>query len=197
MHYHDLVHQLFGWPAYLLFNASVQELKGTQRITAPHFVAITIACLSIAGQFFRNRNVIVPWGIPWLWANHWIGAITFLRNTDASLLHYDDKSWAFARRAANTIHPSLGFIDRHLFHSLIGTDVCHHPFSTITFYHAAEASAHIRMVMVKHYKADFKTNFRAAFWKNRLTCSFVQKTEGKGELRSTCPVAAQIVSTFA
>jgi omega-6 fatty acid desaturase / acyl-lipid omega-6 desaturase (Delta-12 desaturase) len=36
-------------------------------------VAIMIAGLVVAGQIFGSWNVIVLWGVPWLWVNNWIG----------------------------------------------------------------------------------------------------------------------------
>ena len=92
--------------------------------------------------------------------------------------HYDNKTWTFARGATATIDRDLGFIDTHLFHDIIGTHVCHHLISTIPFYHAGEASTYIKQVMGKHYKADVKTGFWTAFWKNQRTCKFVEETEG-------------------
>jgi omega-6 fatty acid desaturase (delta-12 desaturase) len=50
--------------------------------------------------------------------------------------------------------------------------------STIPFYHAGEASVHIKRVMGQHYKADVKTPFWTAFWKNQRTCKFVEETAG-------------------
>ena len=93
--------------------------------------------------------------------------------------HYNNKTWTFARGATATIDRDLGFIDTHLFHDIIGTHVCHHLVSTIPFYHAGEASIHIRRVMGQHYKADVTTPFWSAFWKNQRTCKFVEESEGK------------------
>jgi omega-6 fatty acid desaturase (delta-12 desaturase) len=93
--------------------------------------------------------------------------------------HYNNKTWTFARGATATIDRDLGFIDTHLFHDIIGTHVCHHLVSTIPFYHAGEASIHIKKVMGQHYKADTKTNFGTAFWKNQRTCKFVEETTGQ------------------
>ncbi len=92
--------------------------------------------------------------------------------------HYNNSTWTFARGATATIDRDLGFIDTHLFHDIIGTHVCHHLVSTIPFYHAGEASIYIRKVMGKHYRADTKTGFWAAFWKSQRTCKFVEETEG-------------------
>lgn len=105
-------------------------------------------------------------------------AITFLQHTDASMPHYDNNTWNFARGATATIDRDLGFIDTHLFHDIIGTHVCHHLVSTIPFYHAGEASQHIKKVMGQHYKADVKTPFWTAFWKNQRSCKFVEESEG-------------------
>jgi omega-6 fatty acid desaturase (delta-12 desaturase) len=105
-------------------------------------------------------------------------AITFLQHTDASMPHYDNKTWTFARGATATIDRDLGFIDTHLFHDIIGTHVCHHLVSTIPFYHAGEASVHIKRVMGQHYKADVTTGFWTAFWRNQRTCKFVEETAG-------------------
>lgn len=105
-------------------------------------------------------------------------AITFLQHTDASLPHYNNKTWTFARGATATIDRDLGFIDTHLFHDIIGTHVCHHLISTIPFYHAGEASKHIKKVMGKHYRADTETPFMTAFWRNQRTCKFVEESKG-------------------
>lgn len=92
--------------------------------------------------------------------------------------HYNNKTWTFARGATATIDRDLGFIDTHLFHDIIGTHVCHHLVSTIPFYKAGEASKHIKKVMGQHYKADTKTPFWVAFWRNLRSCQFVEESEG-------------------
>lgn len=200
--WHCIIHQLLGWPGYLLFNLTGQDYGGAKGLKISHFyfgedsvfykkselglillsdfgVAAMIAGLVVAGQAFGSWNVIVLWGVPWLWVNNWIVAITFLQHTDASMPHYNNSTWTFARGATATIDRDLGFIDTHLFHDIIGTHVCHHLVSTIPFYHAGEASIHIKKVMGEHYKADTKTGFWTAFWRNQRTCKFVEETEGR------------------
>jgi omega-6 fatty acid desaturase (delta-12 desaturase) len=94
--WHDIVHQLFGWPGYLLCNLTGQKYQGQKGLKIMHFyfgedsvffkkselplimlsdlgVAIMIAGLVVAGQIFGSWNVIVLWGVPWLWVNNWIG----------------------------------------------------------------------------------------------------------------------------
>jgi omega-6 fatty acid desaturase (delta-12 desaturase) len=90
------IHQFFGWPGYLLFNLTGQDYDGAKGLRITHFyfgedsvfykkrelplialsdlgVAVMIAALVWAGQVFGSLNVIVLWGIPWLWVNNWIG----------------------------------------------------------------------------------------------------------------------------
>ena len=94
--WHDVVHQLFGWPGYLLFNLTGQRYNGAKGPRISHFyfgedsvfykknelplimlsdigVAVMIAALVVAGQIFGSWNIIVLWGVPWLWVNNWIG----------------------------------------------------------------------------------------------------------------------------
>jgi omega-6 fatty acid desaturase (delta-12 desaturase) len=53
--------------------------------------------------------------------------------------------------------------------------------STIPFYHAGEASIAIRKVMGNTYRADTKTPFMTAFWRNQKACKFVEESvEGSG-----------------
>jgi len=197
-----IIHQVLGWPGYLLMNLTGQEYGGASGMKLSHFyfgedsvfykknelglialsdvgVAVMIGALIWAGQVFGSWEVIVLWGVPWLWVNNWIVAITFLQHTDASMPHYSNKTWTFARGATATIDRDLGFIDTHLFHDIIGTHVCHHLVSTIPFYRAGEASVHIRKVMGEHYKADVKTPFWTAFWRNQRTCKFVEESKGQ------------------
>jgi omega-6 fatty acid desaturase (delta-12 desaturase) len=93
---HDLVHQLFGWPGYLLFNLTGQKYNGARGPKISHFwfgedsvffkkgelplillsdlgVMTMLVGLVIAGQVFGSWNVIILWGVPWLWVNNWIG----------------------------------------------------------------------------------------------------------------------------
>lgn len=96
-----IVHQLLGWPGYLLFNLTGQEYGGAKGMKISHFyfgedsvfykkaelgyiilsdigVATMIAGLVVAGQMFGSWNVIVLWGVPWLWVNNWIGKFEFI-----------------------------------------------------------------------------------------------------------------------
>jgi omega-6 fatty acid desaturase / acyl-lipid omega-6 desaturase (Delta-12 desaturase) len=91
-----VLHQLLGWPGYLLMNLTGQDYDGAKGLRITHFyfgedsvfykknelhlillsdvgVATMIAALVWAGQVFGSWTVIVLWGVPWLWVNNWIG----------------------------------------------------------------------------------------------------------------------------
>ena len=108
--WNGFIHQLFGWPGYLLFNLTGQEYGGAKGMKITHFyfgedsvffkphelklillsdvgVATMIGALIWAGQVFGSWNVIVLWGIPWLWVNNWIGkSITVKKHEEAKQL---------------------------------------------------------------------------------------------------------------
>jgi omega-6 fatty acid desaturase (delta-12 desaturase) len=192
-----LVHQLLGWPGYLLLHLTGQDVGTGDNDWAwwrkSHFwfaadstifkgrelfdvalsdagVAAVILALVAWGQKVGSWNVVIYYVVPWLWVNNWIVAITFLQHTDSKLPHYSHKSWTFARGATATIDRDLGFIDTHFFHDIIGTHVCHHLVSSIPFYHAGEASEAIKKVMGQSYmKADDTTGGVWGFWREFWT----------------------------
>jgi omega-6 fatty acid desaturase (delta-12 desaturase) len=107
--WHDVVHQLFGWPGYLLFNLTGQKYNGAKGWKITHFyfgedsvffkkselplimlsdlgVGVMIAALVAAGQVFGSWKVIVLWGVPWLWVNNWIGKSYPLPSIPTSIL---------------------------------------------------------------------------------------------------------------
>ncbi|KAI0600320.1 fatty acid desaturase [Biscogniauxia sp. FL1348] len=148
-------------------------------------LAITIGVLTILGNTFGWKNMLVWYFLPYLWVNHWLVAITFLQHTDPSLPHYTPASWTYVRGAAATIDREFGFIGRQLLHGIIETHVLHHYISTIPFYHADEATEAIKKVMGRHYRSDTKggsVGFLRAMWRSARMCQWVEPSEGaKGE----------------
>ncbi|ODM16802.1 hypothetical protein SI65_07767 [Aspergillus cristatus] len=148
-------------------------------------LAITGSVLYYIGTTYGWLNLLVWYGIPYLWVNHWLVAITYLQHTDPSLPHYQPEVWNFARGAAATIDRDFGFVGRHILHGIIETHVLHHYVSTIPFYHADEASEAIKKVMGNHYRTEAHTGwtgFFKALWTSPRTCQWVEPTEGaKGE----------------
>ncbi|CAL5870683.1 uncharacterized protein PFLUO_LOCUS4923 [Penicillium psychrofluorescens] len=142
---------------------------------------ITGSALYYIGSTYGWLNLAVWYGIPYLWVNHWLVAITYLQHTDPTLPHYQPEVWNFARGAAATIDRDFGFVGRHIFHGIIETHVLHHYVSNIPFYNADEASDAIKGVMGSHYRTEAQsgwTGFFKALWTSARTCQFVEPTAG-------------------
>lgn len=144
-------------------------------------ILITASVLVVLGNKFGWANLAVWYGLPYLWVNHWLVAITFLQHTDPTLPHYTAEEWNYVRGAAATIDREFGFIGRHLLHGIIETHVLHHYVSTIPFYNADEASEAIKPVMGKHYRSDTAEGpigFIKAMYKCARMCQWVEPSEG-------------------
>ncbi|KAK3321938.1 delta-12 acyl-CoA desaturase [Apodospora peruviana] len=144
-------------------------------------LGIAATALFFLGQKFGWGNMAVWYGLPYLWVNHWLVAITFLQHTDPSLPHYTADEWNFVRGCAATIDREFGFIGRHLLHGIIETHVLHHYVSTIPFYNADEATEAIKPVMGRHYRSDTSEGpigFIKAMWKSARWCQWVEPSEG-------------------
>ncbi|KAL7917360.1 fatty acid desaturase domain-containing protein [Trichoderma austrokoningii] len=125
-------------------------------------------------------NMLIWYGVPYLWMNHWIVAIVYLHHTDPALPHYDEVVWTYVRGAAATMDRDLGFIGHHIFHGITSTHVLHHHFSAIPFYHADEATAAIIPVMGPHYRSigGGMLGFMASLWHSARWCQWVEPCEG-------------------
>ncbi|KAF2454487.1 delta(12) fatty acid desaturase [Lineolata rhizophorae] len=181
----------FGGVNHFLPSSPLYERKDEKLILLSDLgLAIMGAVLVAVGRTHGWLNLFVWYGIPYLWVNHWLVAITYLQHTDPSLPHYDGTTWTFTRGAAATIDREFGFIGRTLFHGIIETHVLHHYVSTIPFYHADEATEAIRPVMGRHYRADTDggaLGFLRSLWRSARMCQWVEPSstaagEGKGVL---------------
>ncbi|KAI5776433.1 fatty acid desaturase-domain-containing protein [Geopyxis carbonaria] len=143
-------------------------------------IGLTLFALYSAAQQWGAANVAIWYGIPYLWVNHWLVAITFLQHTDPSLPHYHPETWNYCRGAAATIDRELGFIGRTLMHGIVETHVAHHFVSSIPFYHGDEATEAVKKVMGKHYRSDTRggaLGFIKAIWTSSRWCQWVEPTE--------------------
>ncbi|KAF1980048.1 hypothetical protein BU23DRAFT_445225 [Bimuria novae-zelandiae CBS 107.79] len=205
-----LVHQVLGWPAYVVLNAGAgynSLVKGDRRATAKYrqshfdpaaniftgaegpFVAlsnvgllITLGALYAVSRSLGVWNTVLLYGLPYLWMNHWIVAITYLHHTHENAPHYDANTWTFVQGAMSTVDRDFGFIGKHVFHGIIEYHVVHHLFPRIPFYHAEEATAAIRELLGKRY-IEQRTNFLQDLWTAFKSYKYVEQGEGrKGEL---------------
>ncbi|KAK2623655.1 hypothetical protein QTJ16_006836 [Diplocarpon rosae] len=197
---HLFFHQLVAFPMYLTINNfALERMAVYPWWTRSHFylgadgpnfrardrwdILISDVCIAIAAlglwnlaQYFGKWNMMLFYGFPYLWTNHWILTITFLQHTDFSIPYYPSATWTFVRGAASAVDRDFGWIGRHILHGAIETHVMHHHVSRIPFYYATEASVAVRKVMGTHYQSDFKTPYLWSFWKNYRTCRYVEET---------------------
>lgn len=147
------LHQLFGWPMYLIFNAtagpgSLQDSKvgawgrshfapwsGVFRKSEAPYIAISDIGLGLVlyGLYLVSgvvgvKTTILLYLQPYLWVHHWLVAITYLHHTDEDVPHYDPQSWTFVKGALATVDREFGFTGKHLFHGIIEFHVVHHLF---------------------------------------------------------------------
>jgi omega-6 fatty acid desaturase (delta-12 desaturase) len=168
-----IFHQVLGWPAYILMNAGAgvksltkSDRKSTASYKQSHLdptahvftpseasfvalsnvgLALTTGALYLASKSVGISTVLLAYGLPYLWMNHWIGkslgsaptrrgssftivAITYLHHTHPEAPHYEAEDWTFIKGAASTVDREFGFIGRHIFHGIIEYHVVHHMF---------------------------------------------------------------------
>jgi fatty acid desaturase len=150
-----IAHQLFAWPTYLLLNVSagphsLQRPEEKKWYRMSHFEPSSIVfrpqealyvllsdvglglvgfALYLAAQRVGYSTVFLLHTVPWFWVHHWLIAITYLHHNHPEVKHYDENAWTFVKGALATVDRDFGWIDRHIFHGIIGTHVVHHLFS--------------------------------------------------------------------
>ncbi|CAG8654240.1 7552_t:CDS:2, partial [Scutellospora calospora] len=185
-----IAQQLFGWPLYLIINASGQEYKGrwvnhfnpSSPIFEPkHYndiiisdigIIIALSCICYFSYIYSFMTVVKYYLIPYLIVNHWLVLITYLQHTDSKLPHYRDEQWNFVRGAACTVDRHFGFLDS-IFHRISSTHVAHHYFSKMPHYHAEEATIHLKKVLGSYYIFDDTPIFKA-LWESYNQCRFIE-----------------------
>ncbi|KAF9415571.1 Fatty acid oxidation complex subunit alpha [Podila epigama] len=181
---------LFGWPAYLLMNASGQnygewtshfhtwspifEPKNFEDVILSDFgVVLTLGALVYASIQTSFLTVTKYYIVPYLFVNFWLVLITFLQHTDPKLPHYREGTWNFQRGALCTVDRSFGKFLDHMFHGIVHTHVAHHLFSQMPFYHAEEATYHLKKLLGEYYIYD-DTPIALATWRSFRECRFVE-----------------------
>ena len=92
-------------------------------------VGLTLAGLWYTSTIFGYGTVALLYGVPYLWVNHWIVAITYLHHTHPEVPKYEPEAWTFLKGATATIDRNLGFGGKHLMHNIADFHVIHHIFS--------------------------------------------------------------------
>ncbi|ORZ26522.1 delta-12 fatty acid desaturase [Lobosporangium transversale] len=185
-----LIYVLFGWPAYLFGNAKGQdygrwtshfhtwspifEARDFSDVILSDFgVLLTLGALVYASFQTSFLTVVKYYGIPYLFVNFWLIIITFLQHTDTKVPHYREGAWNFQRGALCTVDRSFGKFLDHMFHGIAHTHVAHHLFSQMPFYHAEEATYHLKKLLGEYYIYD-DTPIAIACWRSFRECRFVE-----------------------
>ncbi|KAF9432914.1 Fatty acid oxidation complex subunit alpha [Entomortierella beljakovae] len=188
--YYMVIQFVFGWPAYLLVNASGQDYgRWTSHFHtwSPIFEArnfvdvvlsdigvfVTLGGLAYASLQTSFLTVAKYYIVPYLFVNFWLVLITFLQHTDPVMPHYREGTWNFQRGALCTVDRSFGKFLDHMFHGIAHTHVAHHLFSQMPFYHAEEATAALKKKLGKYYIYD-DTPIAVACWRSFRECRFVE-----------------------
>lgn len=185
-----------GWmPGYLLLNATgPRKYKG---LSNSHFnpnsalfspkdrldiiwsdigFFVALACVVYACVQFGFQTVGKYYLLPYMVVNYHLVLITYLQHTDVFIPHFRGSEWTWFRGALCTVDRSFGWLLDHTFHHISDTHVCHHIFSKMPFYHAQEASEHIRKALGDYYLKD-DTPIWKALWRSYTLCKYVDSEE--------------------
>jgi omega-6 fatty acid desaturase (delta-12 desaturase) len=173
-----------GWiPGYLVFNATGPAkyrgknanhfspyavfFKPEDRAGVSQSVAAWFAAVAIMAYFvytYGATAVLLHYFLPYMVVNYHLVLITFLQHTDTFVPHFRGQEWTWLRGALCTVDRSFGPVLDHCFHHIADTHVCHHLFSKMPFYHAQEATEHVRRVLGNYYLKD-ETTIARALWR--------------------------------
>jgi len=189
------LHQVFGWPSYLIRNSTGQRKypDGTNHFSPSsilfrpqhkwQILASDIGVLAVmAGLTYWSikrsfLEMFATYFIPYLYVNNWLVMITYLQHTDPVLPHYSAEKWTFPRGALSTIDRTfMGPIGGYVLHGICETHVAHHIASKIPHYHAWEATDALKEFLGPHYNRNDE-NMILAFWKNQSSCKFVEDNQ--------------------
>lgn len=173
-----------GWPLYLFINATGNKsypknawvnhfMPSSPIFQAKEANLILLSdlgvglALMVLGYIARQTSfawVMYCYGFPYLVTNFWLVFITFNQHTAHELPHYNANEWDWLRGALATVDRDYGHLNG-VFHHITDTHVAHHIFHTMPFYHAKEATAHIKMLIGDYYLFDRTPIFKAN-WNN-------------------------------
>jgi omega-6 fatty acid desaturase (delta-12 desaturase) len=187
---------LFGWPAYLICNASGrpypkfashfdpsspifskrEQLQIILSDVGLLFVGLGLYGLGSAYGFLWLFKI---YGVPLLIVNMFLVLITYLQHTHPALPHYEDAEWDWIRGALATVDRDYGILN-HVFHHIADTHVTHHMFSTMPHYHAQEATKAIKPILGSYYQYD-STPVPLALYRDYKQCVYVEADSDGGD----------------
>jgi omega-6 fatty acid desaturase (delta-12 desaturase) len=113
-----------------------------------------LSCIFGGIYLFGLKAFFCFYLIPYMIVNYHLVLITYLQHTDVFMPHFDKTEWTWLRGALCTVDRSFGpFLDYFL-HHITDTHLAHHLFSNMPFYHASEATEHVKRVLGPYYLRD-------------------------------------------
>ncbi|CBJ49159.1 Fatty acid desaturase [Ectocarpus siliculosus] len=184
---------VLGWmPGYLCFNATgpskynglakshfnpwakmFEERDRMDIVTSDlgFFVAVAGICYAVHALGFLT--VAKFYLVPYMVTNAYLVLITYLQHTDVFMPHFRGSEWDWFRGALCTVDRTFGPVIDHVIHHIADTHVCHHLFSKMPFYHAQEATEHIRAFLGDYHLSD-TTPIPKALWRSFTCCTHVE-----------------------
>jgi hypothetical protein len=157
-------------PSSKLFPSRVQTKISIGTCGILGWIVFLVWC----GQKTSSMHVLNFYVGPYMWVNAWLVLYTWLQHTDSTVPHYGEAEWTWMKGALGTIDRPYGIFD--FFHHKIGsTHVVHHLFHEIPFYHADEATVHVKAKLGKLYNYD-GTFLPIAAYKVAKECHYVGAT---------------------
>ncbi|KAI0372500.1 fatty acid conjugase [Pilatotrama ljubarskyi] len=188
-----LVMQFLGLHTYLTWNTmgSKRYPKGANHwnpysglFSKDEYNAVYVSNASIFGMmaFLALLARYHSWGFvakiylaPFLVANHWVMAMTFLQHSCPTVPFYRSNAWSKTRGALSTVdRPFLGWVGIYIFLGVNHYHTAHHLFANIPFYNLPMAHAAIRPLLGDAHVYDSTPVFRA-LWRSFVNCLFVEE----------------------
>lgn len=165
-------HLVLGWPFYLWMNvASNKQFKGQKNVNhfnpwSPLFseaqrpfivisdiaLIIVVGILSYLGMIYGTPAVLKLYVGPYMVVNMWLVLITKLQHTANDVPVYSDSRFSWVKGQLCTVDRDFGWLLNTVLHHINDTHMAHHLFSRMPFYHAEEATAHLKQKLGKYYR---------------------------------------------
>lgn len=155
-------------PSSVLFKP--KDFKGI--VVSDAFLVAVIAGLAYWGLTYGWMSVLFYYFVPYLVVNAYLVGITYLQHTDTYIPHYREGAFDWLRGAIATVDRSWGTLTDIATHHIADTHVCHHIFSLMPWYHAQEATEHLKKKLGAYYLVD-NTPIPIAMYRSWSRCKYI------------------------
>jgi len=202
--YELISHLLFGWPAYLLFNATggrvsykgekfssnsiVDHFRSSNSSLFPpelHFKILlsALGCgavvigLAIWGFVYGWTQPLRWYILPYVVSNFWLVLYTWLHHSHPEVPNYGDDEYTWLRGALSTIDRPYPWLVDKLHLGIGSTHVLHHIDAKVPHYHAKEATWAVKAALGPFYRYDPRS-IVDALWDVCTSCHYVEGQNG-------------------